>query len=112
MRRRIERSPSARRSRKRLTVRFGHDQARNIGYSGNVSSAGMMIRATRVYPPGTVLHVEIELPQRVLRLKGRVAWARAGEAQWLPTGRVGMGVKFIDPPEELMDLLNPIGLPG
>jgi PilZ domain len=111
MKPKFERPLRAKRSRKRLTVHFGHDHARHIGYSGNVSCSGMMIRATRVYAPGTVIHVEIELSRRTLRLKGRVIWARAGEARWLPSGRIGMGVKFIDPPESLMDMIFPIAPP-
>jgi Tfp pilus assembly protein PilZ len=111
MKPKIDRSLPAKRSRRRLTVHFGHDQARHIGYSGNVSSSGMMIRTTRVYGPGTVIHLEIDLAKRILRLKGRVVWARAGEVRWLPSGRIGMGVKFINAPEGLMDLLAPIALP-
>jgi len=106
------RTQMARRSRRRFTVHFGPDRPRHIGYSGNISSSGMMIRTIRVCAPGTRLHLEIELLRRTLRLKGLVVWAKGGEVRWLPSGRIGMGVKFIDPPEALMDTVAPIALEG
>ena len=102
----------ARRSRKRLTVRFGVDQPEHIGYSANFSSSGMMIRTGRVFAPGTRLHVEVGNLPRALRLQGVVIWARSGDPRWIATGRVGMGLKFIDPPDNLMDVISPIALPG
>ena len=102
----------ARRSRKRLTVRFGPNQPEHIGYSANFSASGMMIRTGRVFAPGTRLQVEVENLSRALRLQGVVVWARSGDPRWIATGRVGMGLKFIDPPDNLMDLISPIALPG
>jgi len=102
----------ARRSRRRLTVRYGLEKPSHIGYSGNISGTGMMIRATRVFTPGTVIRIEVELLSRTLGLKGQVVWARAGEVRWLPTGKIGMGVKFIQPPVNLMDMIFPIAMPG
>jgi hypothetical protein len=102
----------AKRSRKRLTVRFGLNQPEHIGYSANISSSGMMIRTGRVFAPGTRLHLKVEVVPRALRLQGIVVWARAGDPRWIATGRVGMGLKFINPPDNLMDLVSPIALPG
>ena len=111
-------SPSGRktplelRRRRRLTVRYGTGEARHIGYSGNISKTGMMIRTTRVFEPGTVLSLELELLAGTLRLSGRVIWARVGEIRWLPTGKIGMGIHFIDPPENLIEVLFPIPVSG
>jgi len=102
----------ARRSRKRLTVRFGPNQPEYIGYSANISSSGMMIRTGRVFAPGTRLLLEVEIVPRALRLQGVVVWARAGDPRWIATGRIGMGLKFIHPPDNLMDCISPIALPG
>jgi Tfp pilus assembly protein PilZ len=102
----------ARRSRKRLTVRFGPDRPEYIGYSANISSTGLMIRTGRVFPPGTRLQMEIDVVPRPLRLEGVVVWARAGDPRWIATGRIGMGLKFIHPPDNLMDIIAPIALPG
>ena len=105
-------SSPARRSRRRLAVKYGIGRARHIGYSGNVSGTGMMIRTIRVFEPGTVLNVEVELLARTVRLEGRVVWARAGELRWLPTGKIGMGIRFINPPDDLLELLFPIAASG
>ena len=102
----------ARRSRRRLTVHYGPGSTRHIGYSGNVSRTGMMIRTIRVFEPGTVLDLEVELLSRSLHLKGKVMWSRVGELRWLATGKIGMGIRFIDPPEDLMEVLFPIAATG
>ena len=105
-------SAPARRSRKRLTVHYGPSEPRHIGYSGNISHSGMMIRTTRVFEPGTVLAIEMDLTGRKLSLRGQVIWARVGEVRWLPTGKIGMGIRFLQPPDNLMDLVSPIASPG
>ncbi len=92
---------TARRTRRRIEVHYGPDGPRHIGYSGNLSRTGMMVRAIRVFAPGTELILELKFQTRTLRLRGRVAWARQGSVEWLHTGRVGMGVSFIDPPADL-----------
>ena len=102
----------ARRSRRRFTVRFGPDQPEYIGYSANISSTGIMIRTGRVFAPGTRLQMEVVVVPRALRLQGIVVWARAGDPRWIATGRIGMGLKFIHPPDNLMDYISPIALPG
>jgi len=99
--------PQALRRRRRLTVRYGPGEVRHIGYSGNISQTGMMIRTTRVFEPGTLLTLEMELIAGTLCLNGRVIWARVGEVRWLPTGKIGMGIRFIDPPENLIEVLFP-----
>ena len=47
------------------------------------------------------LAIDLRFPSRSIRLTGRVVWAREGSLQWLASGRIGMGIKFIDPPDEL-----------
>ena len=41
---------------------------------------------------------------KTLALAGEVVWAREGPMAWLQTGRVGMGIRFIDPPSDLAEL--------
>lgn len=100
------------RQRKRVEVRFGLDKPQHVGFSGNLSTAGLMVRTTRVFPPGTVLAMELKLPGGIYRLEGVVIWARAGSVQWLQTGRIGMGVMFVNPPEDLLDALRAHGAPA
>ncbi|HET9481662.1 MAG TPA: PilZ domain-containing protein [Candidatus Polarisedimenticolia bacterium] len=93
------------RYRKRVEVRYGPDEPSQTGYSGNISSTGIMIRTTRVFAPGTTLTLELKLPGGTVRARGRVRWAREGSVTLLSTGRVGMGVTLIDPPAELLELI-------
>ena len=95
------------RYRRRLEVRYAaQGRASQIGYSGNISNTGMMIRTPNVLPPGTILDLELKAPQETIMLSGRVVWARTGPMTWLATGRIGMGIRFIDPPADLVALLR------
>ena len=92
----------AARERRRVEVHYREaGKPSLIGFSGNVSSRGMMIRTPRVHAPGTVLDIELRLPGGSLKLQGRVIWAREGPMSWLMTGKIGMGIEFIDPPSDL-----------
>lgn len=91
-----------RRAHKRLEVRYGLDEPTHIGYSGNLSKTGIMLRAVKVFAPGSVLNLDLKLPGGSVRARGEVVWAREGPPQWIMTGRIGMGITFIDPPPELL----------
>lgn len=93
------------RVRRRLQVRYGPGEPKYTGFSGNVSREGIMIRAVRVFGAGTELNLDVELDGRTYRLKGKVRWAREGKIQLLSTGRIGMGIRLIDPPAEFIDAL-------
>jgi PilZ domain-containing protein len=94
------------RYRRRLEVRFGDGvNPPGIGYSGNLSAQGMMIRTPRVYAPGTELDLELRFAGGTLKLRGRVMWAREGPMVWISSGRIGMGIRFIDPPENLPEMM-------
>lgn len=95
------------RHRRRVEVRYeANGQPQQIGFSGNISTSGMMLRTPRVHPPGTLLTLEVRFPQRTIVLGGRVMWARTGPLSWLSTGRIGMGIRFVEPPDDLADLLR------
>jgi hypothetical protein len=104
--RQLQRDDVARRLKKRIEIRYGKDVPTYPGYSGNISKTGMMVRTTRVFGPGTILKVEVKAPDRTFLLSGRVKWARAGSVQLLPTGRVGMGIRFLEPSEEFVAWLS------
>jgi hypothetical protein len=102
----------ATRFRRRVEVHFQEEgRPARIGYSGNISTAGMMLRTPRVHPPGTLLTLEIRFPAAPMTLLGLVVWAREGPLSWLSTGRIGMGIKFLDPPEDLADMLKAAAAP-
>lgn len=99
----------ARRYRRRVEVRYGPRAPEHTGYSGNISRTGIMIRTTRVYGSGSILHLELKFPQKTIKARAQVTWAREGTMLLLPSGRVGMGLKFIDPPQELLEHLETFG---
>jgi hypothetical protein len=88
-----------------MEVRYGPGDPQYIGYSRNLSRSGLMVGARRVFAPGTVLNLEIKLLAGTFRLRGEVIWAREGPVEWIPTGRVGMGITFLDPPQEFLTAL-------
>jgi hypothetical protein len=97
-----------RRLRRRFEVIYGEPGGpRFTGYSGNVSTSGLMIRSVRVFGEGVVLDMELKLPDGPVQLKGRVRWARQGSVQMLSTGRIGMGVVFVNPSPELIARIAP-----
>ena len=96
----------ARRARRRIEVRYGPEETKYIGYSRNVSRTGMMVAAVRIFEPGTLLSLVIKLPAGTFQLKGTVIWAREGSFQWLTTGRIGMGISFVDPPQGFLDTIG------
>ena len=92
--------------RRRLEVRYSDGtNPPSMGFSGNLSAHGMMIRTPRIFPPGTLLELELRFAAGIVKIRGRVAWAREGPMVWLSSGRIGMGIKFIDPPENLAELI-------
>jgi len=96
---------AAPRLRRRIEVLYGPGRPESIGYSGNLSAAGIMLRTPRVFAPGTVLNLELKVFSQHFRLRGEVVWAREGPVQWLATGKVGMGIKFLDPPDAFLRAL-------
>src|SRR5574341_659391 len=97
---------SSRRARRRVEVRYGPDLPQFVGFSGNISRTGLMIRAVRLFAPGTVLNLELRFPGETISARGEVVWAREGSVQLLSTGRIGMGVTFLQPPANLLTFLE------
>ena len=93
------------RMRRRTQIRYGVGKPEFTGFSGNMSTNGLMIRALRVFEPGTVLELEVQIGARTYRVQGSVRWAREGSAHLLHTGRIGMGIKFIKPSAEFIRAL-------
>jgi PilZ domain-containing protein len=92
--------------RRRIQVRYGVGVLQYTGYSGNISSNGLMLRALRVFEPGTVLELEVLIDEKSYRVKGKVRWAREGDVRLLQTGRVGMGIRFVAPPAEFLEAVK------
>ena len=91
------------RSRRRLMVRYGVNGPEKTGFTGNVSETGLYLRTNAVFAPGSMLQVEIAFPERNWVLWGRVVWAKKVPPQLAHVLDCGMGVCFVDPPEDWHD---------
>lgn len=94
------------RAKRRLMVRFGVDIPDKTGFTGNVSEGGLFIRTNAALRPGTMIQVEIEFPDRRWNLWARVAWAKKVPPQLAHVLVCGMGVEFVDPPDDWSDFFD------
>lgn len=89
---------------KRIEVRFGVDRPSQLGFTIDVSEAGLFVKTTTVYPFQTLLVLEMSLPdQQVLALRGNVTWTKRVPPQLARhLKKAGMGIELIDPPQEYL----------
>ena len=80
----------------RLQVRFGPGDLTHSGYSQDISSSGLYLQAGVIYPPGTVLLLEIEYPDGAITKRGVIRWSRDLPPAFKRNLRCGMGVEFLD----------------
>jgi hypothetical protein len=91
---------------KRLAVRFGLEEPQFPAAAIQISTQGLFISTNRpVYFPGTNLTIEVSAPSGVYIVKAVVRHARLFPRRLLPYERSGMGVEFLDLPQELRDYL-------
>jgi hypothetical protein len=84
------------RHRKRLTLKFGVDAASRISFTEDISRLGMCIRSAVVSPPGTLLSIDLILPDgNLVKMTGVVAWAKKVPPNMIHViKKCGMGIKF------------------
>ncbi|MCF6267230.1 MAG: PilZ domain-containing protein [Desulfuromusa sp.] len=78
-----------------------------FGYSKNISKSGMFIATTNPIQPGEQINLEFPLPvplKGTVRCLCEVIWKRP-HGTHLPF-EPGMGMKFIDMPEDVSDQLD------
>jgi len=84
------------RMKKRLQVRFGPGDLAHSGYAQDISAGGIYLQAGIIYPPGTVLALQIEYPDGTVGTRGVVRWSRDLPPVFKRTLRCGMGVEFLE----------------
>ncbi|OGU13986.1 MAG: pilus assembly protein PilZ [Geobacteraceae bacterium GWC2_53_11] len=86
-----------RRIKKRITIRFGIDDAARVAFTEDISMTGLFIKTPNVIPPNSKIRIEIELPDRPLvSLDARVMWAKKVPANLFHlVKKSGMGVRFL-----------------
>ncbi len=84
------------RHRKRLTVRFGVDDPNRLAFTEDISSQGLFIKTPNVCTPGTLIRVDLTLPDdRIVRMEAQVRWAKKVPPQMLRmVQKGGMGVRI------------------
>jgi len=82
------------RLRKRFAVHFGPGDLAHSGYTQDISESGIYLLANMIYPPNTVLVLQIEYPERILTLRGIVRWSKDLPPAFRRNLRGGMGVEF------------------
>ena len=96
------------RYRKRLPLKFGIDETSKVGFTEDISETGIFIRSTAPMAPNSILTVEIKtLKNDIIRLKGRVMWAKRVPHNMMHRIKGGMGLlitEFLDN-EEIYRLL-------
>ena len=81
------------RKKRRLTVRFGLNGEKHIGYTCDVSSQGLYVESRTVYKPGTVLNLEITTSGgETILVEGKVCWAKKSPPNLNRVMKSGMGV--------------------
>lgn len=85
------------RYKKRLTVRFGPDAPLQLAFSEDVSEYGLFIKTGKLYPLGTVLQIEMMLPDgEYVFFEGMVRWSKKIPPQLLDkVDKAGLGIKIM-----------------
>jgi Tfp pilus assembly protein PilZ len=84
------------RFRKRLAVRFGPDAPSQLAFSEDISDHGIFIKTGKIYPLGTILKIEITLPDDdYVFFEGMVRWTKKVPPQLISkVQKAGLGIKI------------------
>jgi len=82
------------RTKKRYAVRFGPGDLAHSGYTQDVSDSGLYLLANIIYPPNSVLVIQVEYPEKTITLRGIVRWSKDLPPAFRRNMRGGMGVEF------------------
>lgn len=88
-------------------VRIDDGRKSFFGYSQNISRSGLFIATVNPRQPGTCFTVEIPFPEplnRTVRCTCEVVWQRQYDRR--SPHEPGMGLKFLDLPEEIAAALE------
>ena len=84
------------RLKKRLTVRFGIDEATRVAFSEDISMNGMFIKTPNICTPNTKIKIEFEIDNTKIELLARVMWAKkVPQNLFHLVKKSGMGVRFL-----------------
>jgi len=83
---------------RRLNAVFGESEPVYHGFTIDISEAGIFLKSNKVFPPRTVLNVELSLPDNVVVIfQGMVIWAKLVPPHLVHVVKKagGMGIRII-----------------
>lgn len=85
------------RHKRRITVRFGIDEASRVAFTEDISITGMFIKTPNIVPPNTKIKIVLELSNnRIVEIEARVMWAKkVPQNLFHLVKKSGMGVRFL-----------------
>jgi Tfp pilus assembly protein PilZ len=101
--------PRAKRHPRRVALSFEEIGAKTPqkirGYSTNISLTGIFVATTQLLPVGTRLKIELEDGSVRIPLEGVVTRVQKVPPELRTVVQIGMGLRFLTPPENLAKLL-------
>ena len=85
------------RRRKRMKVRFGIEIPNRVAFTEDVSNLGLFIVTGQPEKPGSLLLIELNLPDETsVVVRGRVRWGKKVPAQLIRVAnKAGMGIRIL-----------------
>jgi Tfp pilus assembly protein PilZ len=84
------------RIRKRILVRFTHENNTHHSFTADLSPRGMFIQTPYVYPPGMGISIELHLNDTCIPLTGHIVWSKKVPISSYLILKGGMGVQILD----------------
>lgn len=86
-----------RRIRRRISLRFGIEEAVRVAFTEDVSMTGMFIKTPNVAIPNTKIRIEFDIPDgTTIAIEARVMWAKkVPQNLFHLVKKSGMGVRFL-----------------
>ncbi|MDR3579408.1 MAG: PilZ domain-containing protein [Oryzomonas sp.] len=84
------------RLKKRLTIRFGLNDANRMAFSEDISTTGMFIKTANVCPPNSRIKIEFTVDNHLIQAEARVMWAKkVPQNLFHLVKKSGMGIRFL-----------------
>lgn len=94
---RVANNRDIKRIKKRISIRFGIDEAVRLAFTEDISMTGMFIKTPNIIPPNSRVKIKFDLPEGSrVELEARVMWAKKVPANLFHLAKKGgMGVRFL-----------------
>ena len=83
------------RNRRRVSIRYGDEKATHLGYTQEMGGKGLFLQGNQLFPPGTVLKMEIETADGPQSASGIVRWVKEVPPAFRRSMRGGMGIELL-----------------